>query len=125
MKQNLSIVLLLSATLSLTSCATIFTGTKDNISFNSQPEGAKVMHKGIEKCITPCTADIPRSLSKQIITFEKEGYKSKDVKLVKNFNAVSLLNILLGGAIGIGIDAATGSLTKYAPKSYTIELESN
>ncbi|MCU7613480.1 PEGA domain-containing protein [Chryseobacterium sp. GMJ5] len=122
MKKKLSIALL-SVTLSFTSCATIFTGTKDSISFNSQPEGAKVMHKGIEKCTTPCTADIQRSLSKQMITFEKEGYKSEEVKLVKNFNAVSLLNILLGGVIGIGIDAATGSLTKYSPKSYTVELE--
>ncbi|WP_223607816.1 hypothetical protein [Chryseobacterium sp. OSA05B] len=45
------------------------------------------------------------------------------MKLVKNFNAVTLLNILLGGAIGVGIDAATGSLTKYSPKQYTVELE--
>lgn len=36
-----------------------------------------------------------------------------------------LVNILLGGAIGIGIDAATGSLTKYSPKEYKVELEAN
>jgi hypothetical protein len=101
----------------------MFTGTKDKISFTSQPEGAKVLHKGIEKCITPCTAEINRSLGKQIVVFEKEGFANKEVKLTKTFNAVSLLNILVGGAIGIGIDAATGSLTKYSPKAYTVELE--
>lgn len=123
MKNKLSVAFLLGITLSATSCATIFTGTKDKITFNSTPEGAKVMHKGVEKCTTPCTAEIPRSLSKQMVTFEKEGFNNKELKLTKTFNPVTLLNILLGGAIGVGIDAATGSLTKYSPKEYKVELE--
>lgn len=123
MKNNLSIVLLLGIALSTTSCATIFTGTRDKITFNSTPEGAKVMHKGEEKCVTPCTAPISRSLSKQIVTIEKEGFEPENVKLDKKFNAVTLLNILFGGAIGVGIDAATGSLTKYSTKKYDVELK--
>lgn len=123
MRNKFSAALVLGVTLSATSCATILTGTKDKITFNSTPEGAKVFHKGIEKCTTPCTAEIPRSLSKQMVTFEKEGFSSKEVKLTKTFNAVTLVNILLGGAIGVGIDAATGSLTKYSPKAYKAELE--
>lgn len=123
MKNNLSIVLLMGIALSATSCASMFTGTKDKITFNSSPEGAKVFHKGVEKCITPCTAEISRSLSKQTVTFEKEGFNNKEIKLTKTFNPVTLLNILLGGAIGVGIDAATGSLTKYSPKKYDVELE--
>ena len=123
MKNKLSVVLALAVALSTTSCATIFTGTQDSIAFSSSPEGAKVFHNGIEKCTTPCTAKIQRSLSKQMVTFEKEGFEKKEVKLTKNFNAVTLLNIILGGAIGVGIDAATGSLTKYSPKKYDVELE--
>lgn len=123
MKNNFSIALLAGIALSATSCATIITGTKDKITFNSTPEGAKVFHKGIEKCTTPCTAEIPRSLSKQMVTFQKEGFNDKEVKLTKKFNPVTLVNILLGGAIGVGIDAATGSLTKYSPKEYQVELE--
>lgn len=124
MKRILSLVLGLSIVLSTTSCASIFTGTKDSIAFTSTPEGAKVIHKGKEKCTTPCSAEIPRGLGKQMVMFEKEGFQTKEVKLTKTFNPVTLLNILLGGAIGVGIDAATGSLTKYSPKSYTVELES-
>ena len=37
--------------LSLTSCATIFTGTTDKITFNSKPEGAKVYYKGYENVL--------------------------------------------------------------------------
>lgn len=123
MKNKLSITLLIGIALSTTSCATIITGTKDKITFNTTPEGAKVIHKGIEKCTTPCTAEIPRSLSKQMVTFEKEGFISKEVKLTKTFNPVALVNILLGGVIGLGIDTATGSLTKYSPKEYKVELD--
>lgn len=123
MKNKLSMVVMLGIAVSTTSCASMFTGTKDKITFNSTPEGTKVFHKGIEKCTTPCTAEIPRALSKQMVTFEKDGFANKEVKLVKTFNAVTLLNVLVGGAIGIGIDAATGSLTRYSPKEYKVELE--
>lgn len=114
---------MLAIALSTTSCATIFTGTQDSIAFSSSPEGAKVFHKGIEKCTTPCTTKIPRALGKQMVTFEKEGFEKQEIKLTKTFNAVTLLNIILGGAIGVGIDAATGSLTKYSPKKYDVELQ--
>ncbi len=123
MRNKFSAALLLGITLSATSCATILTGTKDKITFNSTPEGAKVFHKGVEKCTTPCTAEIPRSLSRQTVTLEKEGFASKEMKLTKKFNPVTLVNILLGGAIGVGIDCATGSLTKYSPQAYQVELE--
>lgn len=96
MKNKFSVALILGISLSATSCATILTGTKDKITFNSTPEGAKVFHKGVEKCTTPCTAEIPRSLSKQTVTLEKEGFASKEMKLTKKFNPVTLVNILLG-----------------------------
>ena len=123
MKKSLLNGLSFCIIISTTSCATIFTGTKDKITFNSTPEGAKVFHKDVEKCVTPCTVEISRGLSKQVATFRKEGYADKEVKLEKTFNPVTLLNILLGGVIGAGIDTATGSIIKYSPKSYTVELE--
>lgn len=122
MKKILSYAFVTFIGLSMTSCATIFTGTKDSITFNSTPEGAKVLHKGIEKCVTPCTIDITRSLSKQMIEIKKEGYETADLKLEKNFNAVSLANILFGGIIGFGIDLGSGAFVKYDQKSHKVEL---
>ena len=55
MKNLIKTAVVLISTLSLTSCATILTGTSDKITFNSSPEGAKVLDAGIEKCTTPCT----------------------------------------------------------------------
>lgn len=111
------------STLMMTSCATIFTGTKDNISFNSKPEGAKVMVKGLERCITPCTTSIQRSLNNEQVELQLDGYNTKTFALERKFNGVTLINILVGGIIGFGVDAATGSMMKYDKKAYDLELE--
>lgn len=115
-----SSVLLIGA-LSLTSCATIFTGTSDPITFNSNPEGAKVFEAGIEKCTTPCTYKVSRSLSQKTVEVRKDGYENKVVGLDSKFNGVSILNLF--GILGWGIDAATGSLKKYDTKVYEIKLD--
>src|SRR6218665_2985172 len=97
--------------LSLTSCATIFTGTTDKIEFKSTPAGALVYDRGIEKCTTPCSIAVNRSLSDKSITIKKDGYQDKTIELDRKFNAISILNFF--GLIGWGVDAATGSLMKY------------
>ena len=122
MKTKLFSLALISG-LTLSSCATIFTGSKDEISFTSKPEGAKVMIKGLEKCVTPCTTSIQRSLSNEQVELKLDGYQTKTFALEKKFNAVTLINIIGGGLIGFGIDAATGSLMKYDKKAYDLELE--
>lgn len=125
MKKIFTVACALSVVLSTTSCATIFTGTKDSITFNSKPEGAKVVLQNVEKCVTPCTTEIPRTLGKRTVEIKKEGFETKELKLEKNFNAVTLVNLLFGGVIGFGIDLATGSFLKYDPKTYMVELKEN
>lgn len=107
--------------LGLTSCATLFTGTKDTISFSSTPEGAKVIMDGMELCTTPCHADVKRSLKDRTVEFALDGYKTKIVELDKEFNLISILN--LGGMLGWVVDLATGSIFKYDKKNYEVSLE--
>lgn len=120
MKSKL-ITLAIASTFLMTSCATIFTGTKDTIRFNSNPQGAKVYIDGFEVCNTPCTTQIKRSLSKKLAEIKLEGYQTKVITLDREFNVVSVIN--LGSLLGWGIDAATGSIMKYGKKGYDIELE--
>ena len=120
MKSKLFIIVLAS-TFFMTSCATIFTGTKDTIRFDSTPQGAKVYIDGLEVCKTPCTTQVKRSLSDKLAEMKLDGYETRVITLDREFNAVSIIN--LGFLIGWGIDAATGSLMKYNKKGYDIELE--
>lgn len=118
------IFLVLTATVLLfNSCATIFTGTKDTIRFNSTPEGATVYIDGIEVCKTPCETNVKRSLNDKDVEFKLDGYKTRVITLDKSFNIISILN--MGGMVGWAVDAATGSLMKYERKNYDIELEAD
>lgn len=120
MKKQLHFLIILTALL-FSSCATIFTGTKDTINFNSTPEGAKVMIDGMEVCKTPCTTQVKRSLSDKLAQIKLDGYETRVITLDRKFNTVSIIN--LGSLLGWGIDAATGSLMKYDRKGYDIDLE--
>lgn len=114
-------IIAIASTFLMTSCATIFTGTKDTIRFDSNPQGAKVYMDGLAVCRTPCTTQVKRSLSDKLAEIRLDGYETRVITLDRKFNTVSIVN--LGFVIGWGIDAATGSLMKYDRKGYEIELE--
>ena len=108
------------ASLLTTSCATIFTGTKDRITFNSNPQGAVIYKDGVEQCKTPCTLKVRRSMNETDMEFKLDGYETRLITLDKAFNTVSVVN--LGNLLGWGVDALTGAVMKYDRKSYDIEL---
>lgn len=107
----------------MTSCASIFTGTKDRITFNSTPAGATIYKDGVEQCKTPCTVLLKRSLGDTEIEYKLDGYETRIITLDKKFNVISVIN--LGNLIGWGIDALTGAIMKYDKKVYDITLSKN
>lgn len=119
--KNLSTILFVTIVLFSTSCATIFTGTKDRLTFNSEPSGATIYIDGIEQCKTPCTMRVKRSINETDVEFKLDGYETRLITLSKEFNIVSILN--LGNLLGWGIDAVSGAVLKYDRKTYDITLD--
>lgn len=117
----ISITAFALVTLFWAGCATVFTGTEDEIYINSDPEGARIFVDGIERGQTPDYLYIKRTIGSREITLKLNGYEARTFYLQKEFNAVSLLNILI--PVGFIVDAATGSLMKYQPKGYDISLD--
>ena len=117
------ITLLLVTILLVSSCATIFTGTKDRISFKSHPSGAMIYKDGVELCTTPCSYKIKRSINDTDLEFKLDGYQTRVITLDKQLNIVSIIN--LGNLVGWGIDALSGAVMKYDRKSYDINLSPN
>ncbi len=113
--------MLVISLLTLQSCATIFTGTRDTIHFDSMPAGAKVRIDGIDMGRTPVDISVQRSLNDKLVTMQLDGYETRTFNLNKEFNFVSVLNLF--GLIGWAVDAATGALMNYSVKQYTIELD--
>jgi len=119
--RNLLTTLLVATMLFMTSCGTLFTGTKDRITFNTNPPGATIYIDGVEQGVTPLTMKVKRSLSDKDVEFKLDGYETRLITLSKEFNIVSVIN--LGNLLGWGIDALSGSVMKYDQKSYDITLK--
>ena len=105
----------------LTSCATLFSGTSDDIHFETKPEKAKVSIDG-RSCRTPCTLyDVGRQLGSKYAQIKSDGYETENFALRQSINGVAFLNFF--NLLGWGIDVATGAIKRYDPVSYNIELE--
>lgn len=119
MKKCLPIAI--ASMLLMTSCATVFTGSKQTVQINTYPEGAKVEVNGIERGVTPIALQLKKGFNGQTVTLKKEGYSIKIFQPETVFNGVSIIN--LTNVIGWGIDAATGAMMKYDPKVYELTLD--
>lgn len=115
-----TLLCVVAACLLFSSCATIFTGTKDRIYFNSTPSGATIYKDGVEQCITPCSVRLKRDINDTDLELKLDGYETRIFTLDKEFNIISILN--LGNLLGWGIDAISGSLMKYDRKVYNLTL---
>ena len=120
MKKLTLFVTVLTLTLFFSSCATIFTGTRDSINFNTEPPGAMVFINGIEECRTPCTVRVKRDINAPDVEFRLDGYQTRLITLSQEFNIVSVLN--LGNLLGWAVDVLTGAIMKYDRRSYNLEL---
>ena len=103
------------------SCATVFTGTKQTIQINSKPSGAKVQVDGIDRGVTPLALRLKKGNDGQIVTLKAEGYETKTFQPETVFNKVAVFNFL--NLLCWGVDAISGAMWKYDPKFYEIELE--
>ncbi len=119
-------VLLLS--MSLSGCATIFTGTRQNVQFQTNPSGATVLIDGLEQGRTPLTLPLRKpGFSGTTVTFRMQGYEDRTIVLDTSFNLATLGNVLLLpiwalGLVGFGVDAVTGAMFNYERTSYNVDL---
>jgi len=110
-------------------CASVTRGTTENISIASTPSGAQADIVGLEiptQCITPCVVQAKRNAD-ITVTISKEGYDPQIIPLTKEITgsggAGFAGNLLLGGVIGMGVDAATGAAQDHRPNPVIVTLQ--
>ena len=122
MKILLNIFIIILITIFGVSCASLISGTSQDIYINSNPEGATIYDGGLKVGRTPATITIKKSgLGDKEITLTLEGYERRTFVLRKSFDAVAILN--LAGILGWAVDFATGAIMKYDRTSYDIDLD--
>lgn len=117
------IVISLTSICLLSSCATIFCGSKQKITLNANIEQKAEMTidgRSYNYVSFPYTVKIPRGFNETVITANSEGYHPVTLIIDKNFNAVSVLNLC--NILCWGIDAATGAMMKPEFKYYDLRF---
>ena len=113
---NLSI---LSALIIYTGCATVISGTTQNINFDSSPSGAAVFLDGERVGTTPFTMTLKKNKYKSF-RVQLEGYHTITRQLDKEYDIVALLSFFWDLST---TDLLTGAIYKYGQNSYFIELQ--
>ncbi|WP_316743831.1 PEGA domain-containing protein [Pedobacter antarcticus] len=121
MKKILHYSLIAVIAVSSTSCATIFTGTRQNITINSTQPETEVFVNNAYKGKTPAKFKVNKKGKDEVITLKKEGFVSQELKPQKAFNAIAILNLF--NPLAWAIDLLTGAVNRVAPNEYTIKLE--
>lgn len=121
-----SILYMMALTL-LTSCASIFNGSRAKVTLKNDmvtvPVDISYDGKKETTIFLPYTIKVKRGYKPTIVTASAKGYEDAQYTIRKKFNAVTLLNLVLGGIPGFAIDAATGSVTKPDEKNIILPFK--
>ena len=107
-------------------CASIISGTTQDVTLDTNPHGAACEFKREGATIatiakTPQKIEIDKTKHDIHVTCHKEGYEEATAVLESGVESATLGNIILGGGIGWAIDSAAGADNKY-PEYLTLPL---
>lgn len=113
-------LVLLSVTLS--GCATIISGTYDELSFGTNVDPVRVYIDGLSVGSTPLQTIVQKKAgNNRMVRFEKAGYQTQEFALRNRLDPVAILDVTSILTSG-GVDLITGALMEYDPKQYHIEM---
>jgi hypothetical protein len=113
-------VVLLGA-FALAACASITKGTTQVVAVNTPgvPGATCTLTSeaiGSQLVVTPGTVTLEKSKDSVAVRCTKECYADGAGVIASNMEAMTAGNIILGGPIGLGVDAASGAMNKYTPE---------
>jgi len=126
MKKRITVVQIVASTLIMLffiNCATMIRGTNQQIEISSNPISANVKIDGLNYGKTPTAATLSRS-SEHFVEIELEGYSPYQIILERKLDIGWVFgSTILGGFIGIAVDASSGALYKLTPTEIQAELQ--
>lgn len=101
-----------------TGCATITGGTSQTIAVVTTPSGADCQFTRDGKLVgrinpTPGVMPVSKATGNIGVSCVKDGFEPTVGSVSSEFQAATFGNILLGGIIGVAVDAASGAMNKY------------
>jgi hypothetical protein len=110
-------------------CASATRGITESISIASTPPGATADVSGLDNptaCVTPCVVQVKRNAD-ITVSINKPGYEPQVIPLTKEVAGAGAAgfagNVLVGGLVGMGVDAATGAAMDHKPNPVAVTLQ--
>ena len=127
MKRYLAVIATVAVAVSASACATLTRGTTQQFVIETTPPGAAIKTSHGFTCpATPCTFSLPRKEGFTVVV-TMEGYEMASAEVTTgmagNGAAGMAGNILLGGLIGMGVDATSGAMNDLSPNPLQITLK--
>mgnify|MGYP003702308891 CR=1 FL=1 len=125
MKRIIPLTILAVMALTFTSCATLFTGTTQSVTIDSQPQGANIVVDGQLLGTTPARVRLDRDLNAifddgKYIRLEKDGYVPDGYILGADIEPFCVLNMF--NVFFWAVDGVTGALMRYDSDYYNFQL---
>lgn len=113
--------------LALPGCATIMHGANQNLTVTTNPPGAscRLERDGVALAVanpTPATVRISKGRSDIIATCTLDGHDPTTYNHISEFGGATFANAIVGGFIGVAVDAASGANFPY-PAEFVINLQ--
>lgn len=109
-----------------TGCATVTRGTTEVLTIDSTPVGATVSMSNGERCETPCAVQLKRKFP-LAVELCKAGYAPVLTNILSQISGAGGAgmagNVLVGGIIGVGVDASSGAMRDLRPNPLGVTLE--
>lgn len=107
--------------LTLSACGTIFNGSSQDISFDSNQQGVQIYINGMKACKTPCTYPIDRQAGSFVISAKKTGFEEQQQIIKSQLSSIAILNLTFWPSWLT--DVATGGMWKYNRNGIYIDME--
>lgn len=102
-------------------CATMFSSSKEDVSFESDPEGATVEIDGEQQGKTPTTVELDTDNQYEVV-FTKEGYETSQAKIENQLGAHWIVLDVFAFGWPLAIDAITGAWYSLDDSSVSVTL---
>jgi hypothetical protein len=117
--------LLLLAAVVVAGCASITRGHQNQVQITSNPPGATARTSMGHTCVTPCSLQFGRKDEFSVV-FTLAGYETREVpvraQLANTGVAGFAGNVLVGGVVGMAVDAASGATLEHCPNPVAVTL---
>jgi hypothetical protein len=105
----------------LSGCATLFGGGgTEEVTIESNPEGANVYLRGELKGKTPLTTTVERDKT-HLLRFKKDGYGTESVTLRQEYRVLWFIEGIF--IVPLAVDAYTGAIYRLKPNPARVNLE--